>query len=71
MEKTYGTADGVETTMFARAILGLGTGGGLGAAWAVVGRCTAGHCALVWSPWPATLAGAVLGLFVVLTSKWD
>ena len=57
--------------MLVRSLLGLGGGAGLGAVYGVLGRCAHGQCALEWSPVPSILTGAALGLFVVLTAKWD
>ena len=52
--------------MIARALFGLGGGSAAGALYGVFGRCQHGTCALEWNPVLPVLAGAALGLFVVL-----
>lgn len=58
-------------SLLGRILLGVGGGAGLGAVYGALGRCDHGQCALEWSPVPSILTGAALGLFVVLTSRWD
>ncbi len=57
--------------MLTRALLGLAGGGATGALYSVFGRCHHGVCALEWNPTIPIVGGAALGLFVVLTSRWD
>lgn len=57
--------------MLVRALLGLAGGGAAGTLYGVFGRCHHGVCALEWNPTIPIVGGAALGLFVVLTSRWD
>jgi hypothetical protein len=57
--------------MLARALIGLGAGGGAGALYGAFGRCAGGSCHIQWNATVPTVVGALGGLFVVLCSKWD
>lgn len=57
--------------MLRRTILGTSAGGGIGALYGVYGRCARGVCHMEWDATVPVVAGAVLGLFLVLCSRWD
>lgn len=57
--------------MFRRALLGATLGGGVGGLYGAFGRCVGGTCHLDWNAAVPTFAGAALGLFLVLGSRWD
>lgn len=57
--------------MLLRSVLGLAGGSAAGAVYGVLGRCHHGACALEWNPMVPVVGGAALGLFVVLTARWD
>ena len=57
--------------MLRRALLGASVGGGLGTLYGVYGRCARGVCHLEWDATIPAMAGAVLGLCLVLGSRWD
>lgn len=57
--------------MLSRALLGLSAGGAVGGLYAAFGRCAGGLCQAEWNPAVPTLAGAAVGLIIVLSSRWD
>lgn len=57
--------------MFVRALWGLGGGGTVGALYGAFGRCVGGTCHADWNAAVPTLAGAAIGLLLVLGSRRD
>ena len=57
--------------MVTRILLGLASGGAAGMVYNYFGRCNQGVCALEWNSTIPVAGGAALGLFIVLTSRWD
>ena len=57
--------------MLKRALVGTSIGGGIGTAYGAFGHCLGGHCTMPWSTTTPIVVGAALGLFVVLSARWD
>ena len=57
--------------MLKRTLLGTSIGGGIGGVYGAFGHCLGGHCTTPWSTTTPIYVGAALGLFVVLSSRWD